>query len=210
MKKAILILVLSFGIVCISFSQTDYSSISIGKQVWMISNLNVDRFRNGDFIPQAKTNEEWEKAGENKQPAWCYYDNESSNGELYGKLYNWYAVADSRGLAPIGWHLPSDEEWSTLVNYLGGADVAGVKMKSTMGWKKNDKGTNGSGFSGLPGGIRANEGYFGAIGMGGYWWSSTETNKFDALSRFLGYINVDVSSDEYGKEKGLSVRCLKD
>jgi uncharacterized protein (TIGR02145 family) len=161
----------------------NYRTVIIGTQTWMAENLDVDKFRNGDPIPQAKSNTEWEQAGKNKMPAWCYYDNDPKNGAKYGKLYNWYAVNDSRGLAPEGWHVPSDAEWTTLGDHLG--DEAGKKMKSTSGWqgygcKRCDggseefkkicssckgkqenssepfsgNGTNSSGFSGLPGGGR--------------------------------------------------------
>ena len=109
-------------------------TVTIGKQVWMTKNLDVSTFRNGDPIPEAKTDEAWKAAGENKQPAWCYYDNDPKNGTKYGKLYNWYAVNDPRGLAPAGYHIPTDAEWTVLTNYLGGEDVAGKKMKSTSGW----------------------------------------------------------------------------
>ncbi len=109
-----------------------YKSVKIGNQTWMAENLNVSTFRNGDPIPQAKTNEEWEKAGKDGRPAWCYYENDPKNGAKYGKLYNWHAVNDSRGLAPTGWHIPTDAEWTTLDNQLG--DAAGKKMKSTSGW----------------------------------------------------------------------------
>jgi uncharacterized protein (TIGR02145 family) len=98
----------------------------------MVENLNVSTFRNGDPIPEAKTNEEWEKAGKNKQPAWCYYDNDPKNGAKYGKLYNWYAVSDPRGLAPAGWHVPSQEEWEILIKNLQG--TASEKMKTKDGW----------------------------------------------------------------------------
>ena len=107
--------------------------VAIGTQVWTTKNLDVATFRNGDAIPQAKTDEEWEAAGDNKQPAWCYYDNKASNGTKYGKLYNWYAVNDYRGLAPAGWHVPTDYEWTVLSTFLGGDDVA-KKMRSTSGW----------------------------------------------------------------------------
>jgi hypothetical protein len=108
--------------------------VAIGTQVWTTKNLDVATFRNGDLIPEAKTDEEWKAAGENKQPAWCYYDNKAANGTKYGKLYNWYAVVDYRGLAPAGWHVPTDEEWTVLSTYLGGKEVAGEKMKSRSGW----------------------------------------------------------------------------
>ena len=108
--------------------------VAIGSQVWTTKNLDVATFRNGDAIPEAKTNKEWEAAGENKQPAWCYYENNTANGTKYGKLYNWYAVNDARGLAPAGWHIPTDQEWKALSTFLGGWAVAGKKMKSTSGW----------------------------------------------------------------------------
>ena len=117
-------------------------TIKIGTQTWATKNLNVAKFRNGDVISQAKTDEEWEAAGDNKQPAWCYYENNTANGTKYGKLYNWYAVVDYRGLAPAGWHVPTDEEWTILSTFLGGEDVAGKKMKSTSGW--NSYTTGGS------------------------------------------------------------------
>ena len=103
--------------------------VSIGTQIWMSKNLDVSTFRNGDTIPEAKTNEEWKAADDNKQAAWCYYDNKAANGTKYGKLYNWYAVNDERGLAPVGWHVPTDQEWTVLSTFLGGEDVAGEKIK---------------------------------------------------------------------------------
>ena len=111
-----------------------YESVRIGNQEWMTRNLGVDRFRNGDLIPQVESDEEWKKAGENGRSAWCYYDNNPENGKKYGKLYNWYAVNDPRGLAPKGWRVPTNEEWTTLINFLGGKEVAGHKMKSDNGW----------------------------------------------------------------------------
>ena len=122
-----------------------YKTVKIGSQVWMAENLNASIFRNGDPIPQAKTDEEWNRAGKNKQPAWCYYNNDPANGAKYGKLYNWYAVNDLRGLAPVGYHIPSDAEWTRLTDYLGGAEKAGPKMKSKQGWPEHGYGTNSSG-----------------------------------------------------------------
>jgi uncharacterized protein (TIGR02145 family) len=192
----------------------DFKTIVIGKQEWMSKNLNVDTFRNGDPIPNAKTNDEWKKAGDRGEPAWCYYDNDPSNGKKYGKLYNWYAVNDPRGLAPEGWKIPSDEEWSRLTDFLGGESVAGTKMKSTDFWADNDgelgNGTNESGFSGLPGGGRTNDGSFFYIGEGGYWWSSTESSTSDAWDRDLGYDNGSVGGSSLNKLLGFSVRCLRD
>jgi len=180
---------------------------TIGNQWWMTKNLNVSTFRNGDPIPEAKSDEEWEKAGQNKQPAWCYYDNDPTNGVKYGKLYNWYAVSDSRGLAPVGYHIPSDAEWTILTDYLGRASA---KMKSEQGWAEDGNGTNSSGFSGLPGGSRSNDGAFGDIGKNGNWWSSSEFNTYSAWFCYLIYFDGDVDRYYYNKEIGFSVRCLRD
>ncbi|MFN5218455.1 MAG: fibrobacter succinogenes major paralogous domain-containing protein [Sphingomonadales bacterium] len=190
------------------------NEVSIGKQVWMTENLNVDKFRNGDPIPEAKTDEEGVNAGDNKQPAWCYYDNSLENGDRYGKLYNWYAVNDSRALAPVGWKIPSDEDWSSLEDFLGGWLVAGKKMKFTDLWADNDgetgNGTNESGFSGLPGGSRSQYGSFNNIGKFGGWWSSTENNASWAWDRFLNCSKDHLRRGYFFKEGGFSVRCLKD
>ena len=115
-------------------------TVTIGTQVWMLENLNVSTFKNGVAIPEVQDKDAWETADENKQPAWCLYDNDPKNGAKYGRLYNWYAVIDTNGLCPQGWHVPSDAEWDTLISYLGGSDVAGDKMKAKSGWYKwNDE-----------------------------------------------------------------------
>ena len=117
MKKLIpLILLLSFSVKA--------QEIKIGTQTWCNKNLEVSKFRNSDAIPLAKTYAEWELAGQNGQPAWCYYENKAENGTTYGKLYNFYAVNDPRGLAPNGYHIPTDEEWTILTDYLGGDSIA--------------------------------------------------------------------------------------
>jgi uncharacterized protein (TIGR02145 family) len=193
--------------------------VTIGKQVWMSENLNVDKFRNGEVIPEAKTEKEWKNAGLKKQPAWCYYNNNPDNGERYGKLYNWYAVNDPRGLAPAGFKVPTDEEWNRLIDFLGGESIAVKSMKSTKFWAdiekdgivRNGNGTNESGFAGLPGGIRGNDGEFFSVGGEGYWWVSSESSATDAWYRCLTYVTsgsvVKVSTK---KQAGLSVRCLRD
>ena len=134
MKNRNLLLILLMGLSLVLNAQT----VTIGTQVWMTKNLDVAKFRNGDPIPEAKTNEEWVKAGVNKQPAWCNYDNNPANGSKYGKLYNWYAVNDPRGLAPEGYHVPTDAEWTKLENLLG--SDAGKKMKSATGWNSYTEG----------------------------------------------------------------------
>ena len=183
-------------------------SVHIGKQEWMKKNLDVSTFRNGDQIPEAKTKEEWIQADKNNQPAWCYYDNDPVNGEKYGKLYNWYAVNDERGLAPEGWHVPSDKEWQELIDFLGGYSVSASKLKSKSNWAENGNGSDDYGFRGLPGGGRYFYGLFYSIGSNGSWWSSSEFNDKDG---WLCYLNNDVlARDNSSKRNGFSVCCLRD
>jgi len=203
----------AFVLFAISFASCGVSSkeVIIGKQIWMTENLNVSTFRNGDPITHIKTNVEWEKAGVSEQPAWCYFDNDPTNWEKYGKLYNWYALNDPRGLAPEGWHIPSDAEWTQLADYLGEEDNAAVKMKSKNGWKDHGNGTNESRFTGLPGGYRSENGTFSNFSSGGYWWSSTEDDKGNAWYRYIGYQDGALHRGYYYKEGiGFSVRCLRD
>jgi uncharacterized protein (TIGR02145 family) len=180
----------------------------------MSMNLNVSTFRNGDIIPEVKTFEDWQKASENKQPAWCYYNNDSTNGAKYGKLYNWYAVNDPRNLAPLGYHIPSDAEWKVLTDYLGGIEVTGKKMKSKVGWEsyegRNGNGNNKSGFLGFAGGWRFIYGGFNFIGINGYWWTSTEVDNDVVWTRNLSNNVESVPREYFAKAFGLSVRCLKD
>ena len=186
--------------------------VKIGNQVWMKKNLDVDTFRNGDLIPHVTSDEEWEEFGNQGKPAWCYYNYDIINGEKYGKLYNWYAVNDPRGLAPEGWHVPSHKEWESLVDYLGGEKEAGAKMKSKNGWSEANfgNGTDEVGFSGLAGGLCFSGGGHMQFGSFGYWWSSTEKNKIDAWYCYLHYHNINASMDiEWGKTSGMSVRCIK-
>ena len=124
----------------LSISPVLSQDITIGTQTWTSKNLDVSTFRNGEAIPEAKSEEEWSKAGDNKTAAFCYYEYDSKNGTLYGKLYNWYAVKDPRGLAPAGYHIPSNAEWTILTDFLGGSDIAGKKMKSKDGWKSYEEG----------------------------------------------------------------------
>ena len=183
--------------------------IKIGNQIWIKKNLDVDTFRNGDCIPEVKTEEEWIKAGKNKQPAWCFYANEPANGAKYGKLYNWYAVNDPRGLAPIGYKIPSNMDWTYLTDLLG-EDIAGRQMKSVIGWRAGGDGTNKSDFSGLPGGFRQYNGLFFANGIEGYWWSSTEDDSNFAYYICLDFDRLDAIFNDSQKEGGFSVRCVRE
>jgi len=182
----------------------------IGKQVWMTKNLDVAYFRNGDTIPEVKTSEEWKVYREKRQPAWCYFNNDPKNGERYGKLYNWHAINDPRGLAPEGWHIPTIDEWNKLIKFLGRKE-AGLKLKSEAFWELKGNGSNESGFSGLPGGYRQCFGGFDSLLLDGNWWSSTvNTDKNEVF-----YLGLDCQySGAYtsltkDKGSGLSVRCLR-
>lgn len=176
MKKTITIILFFLSTIINSIAQNKvaFSSVKIGIQVWMTQNLDVDHFKNGDIIPEVTSREEWKEADENKTPAWCYLHFDPANNQKYGKLYNWYAVNDKRGLAPEGWHVPTVEEWKELINEIGGD---GSKLKSKEGWEivklmdgvekesllteydreannklyYNKKAYNTSGFSALPG-----------------------------------------------------------
>ena len=201
MLKSIIILAFFIGITKFGISQ----SVIIGSQVWSTKNLDVTSFRNGDPIPQVKTNEEWEKAGENKQSAWCYYENDSTTSVKYGILYNWFAVNDIRELAMEGWHIPSESEWINLMVYLGGKD------EGTQ-WQENAYRLNEIGFEGIPSGIRDPFGSFNLLTDRACWWGSTAF-KDDTITAYdLGMDFVDgiVSWGYSNKMCGITVRCIKD
>lgn len=185
-----------------------YKTVIIGNQEWMAENLNVEHYRNGDVIPQVKENEEWSKL---TTGAWVYYENKTANGTIFGKIYNWYAVNDPRGLAPEGWHIPSEAEWIILIDYLGGESNAGGKIKATKIWKSPNAGaTNESEFAALPGGFRFWHGKFDILGSFGFYWSTTEDGKGNVLSMNLIYSKSIANRSFGGKGYGMSVRCLKD
>lgn len=186
------------------------AEIKVGSQTWMSKNLDINTFRNGETIPEAKNSLEWELAGKNKKPVWCYYENLSSNNGKLGKLYNWYAVSDPRGLAPEGWHIPSKAEYSELIENLGGQSSAGVKLKSKSDWKDGGNGTNESLFNGYPSGIRSSSGLFANNGVYGYWWSTSEQLQTHVWFLFLSFSGNGAAFLSTTKEDGLPVRCIKD
>ncbi len=186
----------------------DPSVVTIGSQNWAIANLNAGTFRNGDTIPEAKTNEQWVAAGTAGKPAWCYYNNDPANGPKYGKLYNWFAVNDPRGLAPAGWSLSSDEDWTEITHVLGGQSIAGAKMKSASGWSAGDNGKNEAGFGGFPGGYRIENGLFKNINSIATWWSSTESSTSNAVDHYITLAG-SLSSSSTPKQRGQYVRCIK-
>ena len=204
---------------------TNLPSVTICNQIWTTKNLDVTTYRNGDAIPQVTDPTAWENL---TTGAWCYYNNDPAMGPIYGKLYNWYAVNDVRGLAPTGYHVPSDAEWNKLVKCIDPSadktcigciqsETAGGAMKETgtSHWLSPDReqkanATNSSGFAGLPGGNRDNFGTFSIIGSSGYWWSSTEYSASSAWYRLLGFNSSGVVRASFNKAGGFSVRLIKD
>jgi len=187
-----------------------YKTIKIGNQWWMAENLKVTHYRNGDPIPNVTDNSAWSGLSTG---AYCNHDNNEINVDTYGRLYNWYAVVDSRNIAPAGWHVPTDAEWQTLVDYLGGSAIAGGKMKeagTTHWYSPNTGATNESGFTALPGGWRDMDGYFSSLGGSAYFWSSTEYDTSTAEMHILYFKHSSVNHISGLKRCGLSVRCVRD
>jgi uncharacterized protein (TIGR02145 family) len=203
-----------------NFSNDLMYSVKIGDQEWSKKNLNVSKFKNGDDILLVTTAEEWKLAGQKQIPACCFYENEPPNGVIYGKLYNWFAVSDPRGIAPEGWRIPNDKDFQELADFFGGDDIAGVHLKSNDKWENEGededsecKGTNSSGFNGLPGGSRGEfkSVDFYAMGGNGDWWSLT-SDKDDAscaIKRGLAFDCMDFEKKSSYKSCGYSVRCIK-
>lgn len=181
------------------------NTILIGEQVWTTKNLNVEEFSNGDPIPEVKTNEAWIKSVENKKPAWCYFENTHANGSKYGKLYNWYAINDPRGLAPQGFHIATEAEWSSLIDYLGN-NLEGIKATNVEG----DKTTRNNGFSVLYGGRRDPEGEFHDIEVGGFWWCVEEGKSIYHMGLGLREDENEFIWQILGVGSGYSVRCVRD
>ena len=191
-----------------------YYTVQIGNQCWTQSNLKVSKYRNGDNIPTGLSNSDWSNT---TSGAYAIYNNDPVNDGLFGKLYNHYAVTDSRGLCPTGWHVPSDGDWTTLENQLGGASVAGGALKSTAtqptpgGWNPQNTGvTNSSGFSALAGGNRSGpDGTYGAIYNNGIFGTSSESSFNNYWTRNLYYLHVDVARNINTLRGGTTIRCLK-
>ena len=192
-----------------------YHTLTIGTQVWMAENLKTTKFRNGDLIPNIIDNNIWWTSY--SSPAYCNYNNDINISLIYGRLYNWYAINDSRKIAPIGWHVPSKEEWQTLINYLGGESIAGGKLKEsgTIHWQNPNIGaSNAVGFNGLPSGWRGDgDGSFGDLGISSSWWSSSQASSNGNAIDFEIYNNessVYWNSQGADKVYGFSIRCIKD
>jgi len=187
-----------------------YTSVTIGTQVWMVENLKTTKYNDGTGIPLVTDDVQWSNLATG---AFCWYENNISNKDIYGALYNWHAVSTGN-LCPIGWHVPTDAEWTTLTTYLGGESVAGGKLKETgtTHWTTpNTDATNEMGFTALPGGSLYNPvGAYDGNGGNGHWWSSNSNSILNAWIMVMFYGNASVAMGSFGKHGGCSVRCVKD
>jgi uncharacterized protein (TIGR02145 family) len=173
--------------------EPNYKTFKINKQIWMAENLNVDKFRNGDTIPYARSETDWQLANEKKKPAFCYYQNDSANGKKYGKLYNWYAIIDKRGLAPLGWKLPSADDWFGLQEiFINSTDNVGELYAS---------------LNGKHGGICSANASFGNIDNNSFFWSTHENDNNIAL--IFKVSGTSITPFQLEKATGGSVRCVK-
>jgi len=204
---------LTFTTLVADYDGNTYHTLTIGNQVWMLENLKVTKYRNGNVISNVTDPTAWSGL---TTGAYCSYNNSSTNKTTYGNLYNWYAVIDSRGIAPTGWHVPTEAEWTTLINYLQGATLAGDILKETGNahWTGTYTGaTNASGFTALPGGYVASQnnvyGFYG-IGTDGQWWSATQVDSGNAWKMSLTNTSAQAVSESGAKQRGLSIRCIKD
>ncbi len=185
-----------------------YKTVKIGTQIWMAENLKTTKYNDGTKITYTENSHDWQKSSIGR---YCWYKNDINYGKQYGGLYNWYAVNTGK-LCPKGWHIPSENEWELLINYLGGEYIAGGKMKSlTEDWESFDHtGNNSSGFSGLPGGSRNDEGTF--VNLGGYasFYSSTESSSTYAYSWYLFVGHTFINESISDKHSGKGCRCIQD
>jgi uncharacterized protein (TIGR02145 family) len=186
-----------------------YNTVKIGTQAWMAENLKTTKYNDGTAIPDATDGSAWASIN---SPAYCWYNNDTGNKNIYGALYNWYAVNTGK-LCPAGWHVPTDAEWTTLTNYLGGLSIAGGKLKEsgTTHWTTPNTGaTNETGFTAFPAGARYNDGVFYGVGTGGYWWCATGYDVTFAWRRLIYNNDSSVGPGNGYKEIGFSVRCVRD
>ena len=189
----------------LTYQGYDYATIQIGEQCWFAENLRTSSYRNGDQLLGGLSDEEWSNATEGAQ---CAFADNDANVANTGRLYNYIAVVDQRGMCPSGWHVPVDTEWVEMANSLGGVEVAGLAMKNSESDYPSWDGTNSSGFSGAPGGKREMTGAFGGVSVG-YWWTSTPL-ACGAWHRNLYLGNDALTLSSYCDVVGFSVRCIKD
>ena len=186
-----------------------YKTTTIGTQIWMSENLKTTKYRNGELIGTTYPASMDIRSTLSPKYEWAYSGKES-NSDIYGRLYTWYATTDNRGICPAGWHVPTDTEWSTLTTYLGGEVTAYSKLKEAdeIHWIKYDTGTNETGFTAIPGGIRNSRGPFDDLGSSSYWWSSTGSGSSEAWYRHMNNTPGSFYRYLYLKRNGLSVRCI--
>jgi uncharacterized protein (TIGR02145 family) len=195
-----------------SNSPSGYPSINIGSQIWMTQNWDGTTFQNGDSIPEVTDDIEWSNL---TTPAWCYFDNDPANGAIYGKLYNWYAVNDPRGIAPIGWKVPTELECNDLGVFLGGLSIAGGKMKqtgTTLWLNPNTGATDESGWTGLPGGDRGIDSSFSFNNKNvfGTFWTNTPFDSNTSFFYLLNYADTNWDGFINNKKDGRSLRLIQD
>ncbi len=220
LAKPSFILAMLLGALLVSVSCTEkdltdidgnrYRTVKIGSQTWMSENLRVTHFRNGDSIPLVDDNAVWENA---TAGAACRYDNSDGLANTYGLLYNWFAVSDPRQIAPGGWHVPTDQEWQVLIDYLGGDSLAGGKLKEggAAHWLAPNTGaTNESGFTARPAGDRSGTGHYFDINDLAYFLSTTVDSAERVFVRGLSFDSGAIRRYRSDKVDGLSVRCVKD
>jgi uncharacterized protein (TIGR02145 family) len=186
-----------------------YITVTIGTQLWMAENLKTIKYKNGTAIPEATDQFMW---GSLTSPGYCWFSYNEHYKELYGALYNWYTI-NTGNLCPTGWHVPSDDDWTTLITYLGGPYVAGGKLKATgtMNWSSPNTGaTNETGFTALPSGFINSDGYLTLTNGIGHWWSSTESSDLNGGCYFMTSASSNIPRKQIAKKEGIGVRCIKD
>ena len=186
----------------------EYNVVTIGTQTWMAENLKTTKYNDGTSIPLVENDNSWENL---TTPGYCWYKNDPLYGNFYGALYNWYAVNTGK-LCPTGWHVPTQAEWTTLIDYLGGSSIAGGKLKQTfiLHWHEPNEATNESGFTALPGGYRDVYTTYKEVGIVGRFWTATESSDDRAWDKALWNSITDVNGLTLLKSNGESVRCVKD
>lgn len=186
-----------------------YATVQVGGQCWTATNLRTTHYRDGSAMPNVTSNNTWAQMSTGAR---CSYQNNAALDVTYGQLYNWYAVADPRGVCPLGWHVPSDAEWTQLTDHLGGASVAGGLLKTTTLWNPPNTGaTNASGFSAVPAGTRSDvDGVFAYFGSYSYWWSTTERTSTGAWYRNAASLHAGINRNDSPKRSGYCIRCLRD
>lgn len=194
-----------------------YNTITIGNQVWLNENLKTTKYNDGSNIPLVSNNQYWEEL---YTPGFCWYNNDEVNKDTYGALYNWYTVNTGK-ICPLGWHVPSNDEWKTLEIFLGMSQIQadsvgwrgtdqGTQLKNNSGWYSGGNGTNTSGFTALPSGYRVYNGAFDCMGTHGFWWMTSDYNPVSSWARSIAYDSQKVRSLDVGIRYGQSVRCIKD